>query len=78
MTLSPDQAVDLTRSGDIWLFRGRRAPDRAIRAVTNSPVNHVGMAVVVDGQNAGTKGLTDCPGDAGEMNFDCGFDITTD
>ena len=43
-----DQAVDLTRSGDIWLFRGRRAPDRAIRAVTNSPVNHVGMAVVVD------------------------------
>ena len=48
MTLSLDQAVDLTRSGDIWLFRGRRAPDRAIRAVTNSPVNHVGMAVVVD------------------------------
>src|SRR6478609_9695763 len=46
--LSLDQAVDLTRSGDIWLFRGRRAPDRAIRAVTNSPVNHVGMAVVVD------------------------------
>ena len=25
-----------------------RAPDRAIRAVTNSPVNHVGIAVVVD------------------------------
>ena len=48
MVLSLDQAVDLTRSGDIWLFRGRRAPDRAIRAVTNSPVNHVGMAVVVD------------------------------
>ena len=46
--LSLDEAVDLTRSGDIWLFRGRRAPDRAIRAVTNSPVNHVGMAVVVD------------------------------
>ena len=46
--LTLDQAVDLTRSGDIWLFRGRRAPDRAIRAVTNSPVNHVGMAVVVD------------------------------
>jgi hypothetical protein len=47
-SLSLDQAVELTRSGDIWLFRGRRAPDRAIRAVTNSPVNHVGMAVVVD------------------------------
>ena len=46
--LTLDQAVDLTRSGDIWLFRGRRAPDRAIRAVTNSPVNHVGVAVVVD------------------------------
>ena len=46
--LDLDQAVDITRSGDIWLFRGRRAPDRAIRAVTNSPVNHVGMAVVVD------------------------------
>ena len=46
--LTLDEAVDLTRSGDIWLFRGRRAPDRAIRAVTNSPVNHVGMAVVVD------------------------------
>ena len=46
--LGLDEAVDLTRSGDIWLFRGRRAPDRAIRAVTNSPVNHVGVAVVVD------------------------------
>ena len=46
--LSLDQASALTRSGDIWLFRGRRVPDRAIRAVTNSPVNHVGMAVVVD------------------------------
>ena len=43
-----EEAAALTRSGDIWLFRGRRAPDRAIRAVTNSPVNHVGMAVVVD------------------------------
>ena len=46
--LTLEQAVDLTRSGDIWLFRGRRAPDRAIRAVTNSPVNHVGVALVVD------------------------------
>lgn len=46
--LSLDQAVHLTRSGDIWLFRGRRAPDRVIRAATNAPVNHVGMAVVVD------------------------------
>ena len=46
--LTLDEAVDLTRSGDIWIFRGSRAPDRIIRAVTNAPVNHVGMAVVVD------------------------------
>ena len=36
------------RTGDLWLFRGRSAADRAIRAVTNAPVNHVGMAVVLD------------------------------
>jgi len=47
-SLSLDAAVDLTRTGDLWLFRGRSAADHAIRAVTNSPVNHVGMAVVVD------------------------------
>lgn len=46
--LSLDDAVDLTRTGDLWLFRGRSAADRAIRAVTNAPVNHVGMAVVLD------------------------------
>jgi len=46
--LSLGQAVDLTRTGDIWLFRGRTMADRAIRASTNSPVNHVGMAVVID------------------------------
>jgi hypothetical protein len=43
-----DEAVDLTRTGDIWLFRGRKMPDRAIQVTTNSPVNHVGMAVVID------------------------------
>lgn len=43
-----DTAADLTRTGDVWLFRGRRAPDRAIQVGTNSPVNHVGMAVVID------------------------------
>ncbi len=48
VSLSLDAAVDLTRTGDLWLFRGRSAADHAIRAVTNSPVNHVGMAVVVD------------------------------
>jgi hypothetical protein len=46
--LTLDEAVDLTRTGDLWLFRGRSAADHAIRAVTNSPVNHVGMAVVLD------------------------------
>lgn len=47
-TLSLDQAAELTRTGDLWLFRGRSAADQAIRAVTNSPVNHVGMAVVLE------------------------------
>ena len=42
------QAAELTRTGDLWLFRGRSPADHAIRAVTNSPVNHVGMAVVLD------------------------------
>ena len=46
--LSLDAAVDLTRTGDIWLFRGTSAADQAIRAFTNAPVNHVGMAVVLD------------------------------
>jgi hypothetical protein len=41
-------AVDLTRTGDVWLFRGSSAADRVIRVTTNSPVNHVGMAVVLD------------------------------
>jgi len=43
-----DEAVELTRTGDLWLFRGRTPADQAIRAVTNAPVNHVGMAVVLD------------------------------
>jgi hypothetical protein len=43
-----DQAVELTRTGDLWLFRGRSAADRAIRVSTNAPVNHVGMAVVIE------------------------------
>ncbi len=47
-TISLDQAEDLTRTGDLWLFRGDSAADRAIRALTNAPVNHVGMAVVLD------------------------------
>jgi hypothetical protein len=46
--ISLDEAMDLTRTGDIWIFRGRSAPDRAIRAMTNSPVNHVGMSLVIE------------------------------
>lgn len=46
--LTLDAAADLTRTGDLWLFRGHSASDHAIRVVTNSPVNHVGMAVVID------------------------------
>jgi hypothetical protein len=48
VSLSLDEAVELTRTGDIWLFRGSTAADRAIRISTNSPVNHVGMAVVLE------------------------------
>jgi hypothetical protein len=47
-TLGLDAAVDLTRTGDVWLFRGSSAADRTIRITTNSPINHVGMAVVID------------------------------
>ena len=46
--LSLDEAVDLTRTGDVWIFRGRSVADRAIQTATNAPVNHVGMAVVLD------------------------------
>src|SRR5208282_4095576 len=43
-----DEAVDLARTGDVWLFRGHSVADRAIQVATNSPVNHVGMSVVID------------------------------
>ena len=46
--LSMAAALDLTRTGDVWLFRGRSGPDRAIQTLTNAPVNHVGMALVLD------------------------------
>ena len=41
-------ATAIARTGDVFLFRGRSAADHAIRAVTNSPVNHVGMVVAID------------------------------
>ncbi|BDB44538.1 MULTISPECIES: guanylate cyclase [Mycobacterium] len=47
-TLTLDQALAETRTGDLWLFRGGSRPDRAIQTLTNAPVNHVGMTVAID------------------------------
>ena len=47
-SISLDQAMDLARTGDVWLFRGRTMADRAIQVATNSPVNHVGMVVAIE------------------------------
>jgi hypothetical protein len=46
--LALDDAVAIAATGDLWLFRGSSVADRAIQAVTNSPVNHVGMVVAID------------------------------
>jgi hypothetical protein len=46
--LALDDAVATAATGDLWLFRGLSIADRAIRTVTNSPVNHVGMVVAID------------------------------
>ncbi len=42
------EAASIARTGDVFLFRGRSVADHAIRAVTNSPVNHVGMVLALD------------------------------
>jgi hypothetical protein len=47
-TLTLDEAVGTAATGDVWLFRGRSLADVAIRTLTNSPVNHVGMVVALD------------------------------
>ncbi|HXZ75043.1 MAG TPA: hypothetical protein VEH31_29820 [Streptosporangiaceae bacterium] len=47
-SITLDEAVDLARTGDVWLFRGHTAADRAIQVATNSPVNHVGMSVAIE------------------------------
>ncbi|WP_099024061.1 guanylate cyclase [Mycolicibacterium palauense] len=47
-TVGLGQALEATRTGDIWLFRGVSGPDRAIQTMTNAPVNHVGMTVAID------------------------------
>ena len=46
--MSLAEAASITRTGDVFLFRGRSVADHAIRAVTNSPVNHVGMVIALD------------------------------
>jgi hypothetical protein len=48
VSISLDEAAGLARTGDVWLFRGRAMADRAIQVATNSPVNHVGMSVVIE------------------------------
>ena len=48
MGLSLDDAIASAATGDVWLFRGRKFADVAIRAVTNAPINHVGMVVAID------------------------------
>jgi hypothetical protein len=47
-SVSLEKALEATRTGDLWLFRGASGPDRAIQTVTNAPVNHVGMTVAID------------------------------
>jgi hypothetical protein len=47
-SITLDEAVDLARTGDVWLFRGHKMADRAIQVATNSPVNHVGMSVAIE------------------------------
>lgn len=46
--LTLDEAVATAATGDVWLFRGRSLADRTIQTLTNSPVNHVGMAVAIE------------------------------
>ena len=48
VTLALNDALAKASTNDIWLFRGRALADVAIRAVTNSPINHVGMGVALD------------------------------
>ena len=37
-----------TSTGDLWLFQGKSAADRAIRLFTNSPVIHVAVALTIE------------------------------
>ncbi|MDO7867663.1 hypothetical protein [Nocardioides jiangxiensis] len=42
------EAAEAARTGDLLLFRGRTIADRAIRTISNAPVNHVGVAIVIE------------------------------
>jgi len=42
------EALEHAQTGDVWLFRGPTTADKAIRLLTNSPVNHVAMVVALD------------------------------
>jgi hypothetical protein len=46
--LSAREAVEEAATGDVWLFRGPTTADKAIRVLTNAPVNHVAMVVALD------------------------------
>jgi hypothetical protein len=48
VSLEFGEAIATAATGDVWLFRGHTFADWAIQAVTNSPVNHVGMIVALD------------------------------
>lgn len=45
---SVSSALHHAQTGDIWLFRGNSNADKAIRALTNAPVNHVGMIIALE------------------------------
>src|ERR1700760_1459857 len=47
-SITLDEAVNLARTGDVWLFRGHTMADRAIQVATNSPANHVAVAVAIE------------------------------
>ena len=80
-SITLDEALDLARTGDVWLFlRGGLMADRAIQVATNSPVNHVGMTVAIEdlppliwhaelGRSSPTCGLG--PGSAGSSCMIC-------
>jgi hypothetical protein len=46
--LSLADAASVARTGDVFLFRGSKPADVAIRVATNSPVNHVAMVIAID------------------------------